>query len=1028
MKAGVRVRVKADPSRVGVSTGKNRTRRQRVYWQVLFPDQTGSDYILQSQLEEIVDGDQDPLDLVRHGRFGRAHDLRGNLTYIRLNGRLSNVFYSMEATNTDFYAYQFKSVMNFLMSPGQSILIADEVGLGKTIEAGLIWTELRAREDARRLLVLCPAMLQEKWRAELFNRFGVVGELANAKDVHRRLVDMGPTGRQPFAQIASMQGLRPPRKWDTDAIDADARSKLARYLSDREGEAPLIDLLVVDEAHYMRNASTMTATLGRLFREVSDHVVLLSATPVHLGGRDLYELLNLVDQDTFNQPAVFDYILQANEPLVAARDAVLRGEVTHEQLHGMLENARSHPLLRANRQLAGMLDTPPTEGQLASRRFRSELANKLERVNLLGRAVTRTRKRDVKEWVVLREAIPEEVVLSPVERRFYDHVTSIVRGFAAQHESHEGFLLVMPQRQMSSSLPAAFRAWRDRESDVQAAHEDVGWEDATNGEPGPIVAELVRRVPEIADYEELKAGDSKYGRLRAMLRRHLTEFPREKIVLFAYFRPTLHYLHERLLDDGIASVTLTGGVSDKYAIIAQFAQLRGPSVLLASEVASEGVDLQFARVLINYDLPWNPMKVEQRIGRIDRLGQSAPKVTIWNLFYADTIDSRIYTRLYERIGVFERTLGGLEPIIGDEIRKLTLDLLRGDLTPAQEEARIEQAAAATSNYRLEEERLEAEASSLIAHGDYVLDEIRASRELNRWITGEDLYAHVRDFFTRRYPGCGFTQLRSDALLFDVKLSTNARLALDDYLRKQRLVGQTELARPTTGPVRCSFDNRPGTTSSAKEHITQFHALTRFVNAQLRQSDQHYFPTASVDLAAVGEECPKGVYVFAVSKWSVGGIREIEQLSYVLKPLHGGGGFLPDDVAELMITMAARRGRDWLGAVKIVDFEQAASIAEDCIWEARDRYERFVQEVELENSDRVDLQRAGVEGHWKRVVARQQEVLAGHRRRGRTQLIPPTQGRIDRLNEVMGQRLQALENKRRVSHREEEVCLGIIRVA
>ena len=113
-------------------------------------------------------------------------------------------------------------------------------------------------------------------------------------------------------------------------------------------------------------------------------------------------------------------------------------------------------------------------------------------------------------------------------------------------------------------------------------------------------------------------------------------------------------------------------------------------MMLSSEVASEGVDLQFSRLLVNYDLPWNPMRVEQRIGRLDRIGQTSSQITIWNIFYEDTIDERIYTRLYERLDIFRRALGDLEAVLGDEIRKLTEAPLFGKLTPEQEEARIVQ--------------------------------------------------------------------------------------------------------------------------------------------------------------------------------------------------------------------------------------------------------------------------------------------------------------------------------------------------
>jgi len=127
----------------------------------------GVRWVPESQLEEVRDLRLSPLDMLETRKLGRPVDLRRTLTHVKLSGRLADVIYSMEATNTDFYAYQFKPVVKVLESPSNSILIADEVGLGKTIEAGLIWTELRSRFDMRRLLVLCPAALREKWRREL---------------------------------------------------------------------------------------------------------------------------------------------------------------------------------------------------------------------------------------------------------------------------------------------------------------------------------------------------------------------------------------------------------------------------------------------------------------------------------------------------------------------------------------------------------------------------------------------------------------------------------------------------------------------------------------------------------------------------------------------------------------------------------------------------------------------------------------------------------------------------------------------
>ena len=122
--------------------------------------------------------------------------------------------------------------------------------------------------------------------------------------------------------------------------------------------------------------------------------------------------------------------------------------------------------------------------------------------------------------------------------------------------------------------------------------------------------------------------------------------PDEKLIVFSFYRKTLSYLAERLLEDGIKSQVLIGGMKEtKQEVISRFKESSDISVLLSSEVASEGVDLQFCRVLFNYDLPWNPMKVEQRIGRIDRIGQQAEKISIVNLLFANTIDHRIHDRL-----------------------------------------------------------------------------------------------------------------------------------------------------------------------------------------------------------------------------------------------------------------------------------------------------------------------------------------------------------------------------------------------
>jgi len=1029
MEPGTRVRVKADPGRIGVVTRRKREHAGTTYLQVDFHNSIPQ-FVLLDQLEEVSDTFDDPIELLRNGKLGRSKDLRSNLTHIRLSGRLANLIYSMETTNTDFYAYQFKPVLNFLESPSNGLLVADEVGLGKTIEAGLIWTELRSRFDTRKLLVLCPAMLQEKWRFELLNRFGVRAEILGANDVLTHFKDFQRGNIFDYAIISSMQGLRPRRGWAEDIVANSPGSRLARFLSNIDNEEPLIDLLVIDEAHYLRNPESMTAKLGRLLRSVAEHTVLLSATPVHLKSRDLYELLNIVDEDTFNQPYAFDEILQANEPLIRARDALQRQNIGRQTLLELLEMASNHPLLEDNRQLKALLENPPTEEDLSDNAFRSRLSNQIGGVNLLGRAVTRTRKREVTAFKVIREAVAEMVPLSPPEREFYSKVTELVREYALRCEGHEAFLAVMPQRQMSSSMPAALAEWHEKQQmSAEQAYEDFGIGDEEL-QFGPLTQQIIEEADRLGNLKTLREHDSKYNRLKEILVNFLNRNPREKVVLFAYFRATLRYLQARLCEDGIDCVTLMGGTDNRYEVIEKFKSPRGPKVLLSSEVASEGVDLQFCRVLINYDLPWNPMKVEQRIGRIDRIGQKSPVITIWNLFYDDTIDARIYGRLYVRLRIFERTLGELEAVLGDEIRKLSLELLRGELTPEQEEERIEQTAQALANLREMEENLEQEAAGLVAHGDYILNQVQAARELERCITAEDLWIYTDDFFTQNYSGCEFRQKNPDRLEFDIRLSQTAKLDLEQFLAENHLRGQTRLASTSNAPVRCIFQNKIERDQRGRfEAISQLHPLVRFIGWHIEESKTAFYPAVSVELSH--HEIPgvrTGTYVFAVERWSLQGVRDIERLAFLANSLDREGDFLSEELSEGLVTVAARRGGDWLSAVNLVDLNKVGQLAESCSLRLQTMYDGYVLQIMNENNDRADLQEKTLRRHQDRQIEKLRELREMYRARGRDSLERATQGRIDALDGRIQRKLLEIDRRRDLRHQKQEVCVGLVRVS
>ena len=937
----------------------------------------------------------------------------------------------MDTTGTDFYAHQFKPVVKLLNSAGRGILIADEVGLGKTIEAGLLWTELRTRFDFRRLLVLCPAVLREKWQRELRNRFGVHAEVLDAQATLTRLQRAAEEGHAAgFAIVASLQGLRPGRGWREQDGEETRRapSRLARFLDDHSQAAPLVDLCVIDEAHYLRNRETMTSALGRLVRAVSDYLVLLSATPIHLKSTDLYELLNLVDEDTFERRQAFDEILEANGPLVRARELILGGSLAANSaaqatVEEELVRASDHPLLAGSQQLRALIDEEVWRSDLARPDVVARLAERLDRVNLLGHAVTRTRKRDVEERRVIREVEAQEVELAPAEAEFYEAVTRVVREYCMKRDSHEGFLLVTPQRQMCSSMPAALRSWLQGGT----VADDDDREDR-DGADHPLRAELVASAGELGDLDTLCRNDRKYAELRERLRSLFRRDRDEKVIIFSYFRPTLAYLHERLREDDIASAVLHGGVADKDETVGRFRD-SPDNVLLSSEVGSEGIDLQFARLVINYDLPWNPMRVEQRIGRIDRLGQRAEKIHVWNMFYKDTIDGRIHRRLFERLGIFEGALGALEPVLGDTIQQLTRDLFSKHLTPDQEDARIEQTRQALEIRARHEEELEREAAHLTAYGDYILNQVRAARDLHRTISAQDIRTYVTDHFDVHYGGSQFRQLADDSARFDVDLSSEARDDLARYLKKQSLEASTRLAGDTVRTVRCRFENSAVPDLHGREEvISQFHPLVRFVSERLEDPEEQRRPAVAIRLRTedLDFDVVRGRYAFSVQRWSVQGLRDMERLCYAAAPLGARSTALGSQQAERLVVAAASRGAEWLGVRAAVALDEVVdNIEERCIAASERAFDTYVADVRAENDDRADVQERMLDRHYRIQRASLEAQLEKYLMQRKDRLVPATRGRVRALEARVGRRRREIGERRRLRYSSEIVCVGII---
>jgi superfamily II DNA or RNA helicase len=1047
--AGAAVRLKSSPDQIGVLTGQRHEGRS-LRLEVRFPN--GCRYVPELALE-LVDGEtSSPFARIRAGRYGRLSELRRVLTHVRLSGRLSDIIYSLDTTNTDFYAYQFKPVLSFLDSPAQGILIADEVGLGKTIEAGLIWTELRSREDANRLLVVCPAVLQEKWRRELSLRFGIEAVICSAGDVYGRAKELAGTERHHgMAIIASMQGLRPPSGWTREADDErGAGAGLARFLAEFAEEKPLqslFDLVIIDEAHYLRNPETQTSRLGRLLRPVAANMVLLSATPIQLKSRDLFQLLNLLDADSFPYEWSFNQILEENVPLVTLRDELLRGSVTGEEFAERLGLAKAVRRLGRSELLERLLESPPSTTDLASAAFRAELADRIDRMNPLSKVVTRTRKRDVHERKVVRSPTALLATMTGTEARFYGEVTESVRKYCTRTEIREGFLLTIPQRQMCSSMPAACRAWRRRFESVEFDDEIARIAEEAFGddiEPAPaagsgrtnapLVAELARIAADVGDFDALKAGDSKFAILWKNLSDYWSHYPDRKVVLFSYFRETLHYLAERFEEKQVRVALLMGGM-DKDAVLDEFASTRGPKLLLSSEVASEGVDLQFSSLLVNYDLPWNPMKIEQRIGRIDRIGQQAERILIWNIFCADTLDDRVYHRLLSRLHVFEAALGATEAILGEKVREMTYELLRHHLSSEEEEAVIEQTAVAVEINSRHEEELEQEAIRLVAHGDYIQEKIHSIRDLNRFVSDADLLNYVKGYFERAFPGSQFIPGDSPETAWEVELTPEARVGLQGFLRGERLEGATRLAVPGGGRVRCRFQNRLQKNSRDVEVISQYHPVTAFVSRQTGNEAVEATSLCAIEISRheAGGAVP-GVYAYAVGHWTVTGSRNIEKLAFCVWPVEAGTGALDAIDSERLISLATGTDAggkplavDWLNATGEVDGTLAESAFERCVEQLESEFDHFLDVMACENQDRIALQLGILERHHQRKNLDLNTRIANLELARSTRIIPAIRGQLDKFNKLIEERRTVLSSKSSMQSEQKIVSGGLINV-
>ena len=631
-------------------------------WSYMVRGPGGSQSFIENKLGPVEFSDQ-PEDWVLGERSSAAR-LGATLTRTKLDGRFADTIYSFQATRTVFRPYQFKPVLKLLQTGQARLLIADEVGLGKTIEAGLIWTELEARHDADRVLIVCPSGLVDKWRDEMQERFGFELTILNSEEL-ARLLEQHREGRVPKrkAYVVSLETLR---SWDA--------------LEELQDSPPEFDLVIVDEAHAMRNSNTKSYQLGTQLSEwtIGSNMVFLTATPINLRETDLLHLLGLLEPADFDTMDDLEARLAPNAVLNEVGRQLTRGDSSADEFRAIVSKLEGMVFEKA-------ITLRPEFGDLLEILDRAPLVPRdiagarrlIGKLNALSTTVTRTRRAEVDEKKALRDASGIPVTWHPAESEFYSEYLVWCSARAKAAKTAMYFSMQMPLRLASTSVHLAAATVLNDDPEV--------WEGDSEGraknwvDPHPALVAAAKRV--------LESTDTKLSALGKVLS-ELHELGRPAL-LFTWSKKTLRYL-QAAYGDKYRIAVMNGDVPrrQRRTIMKEF-RAGGYDFLFANKVASEGLDFEFCSAVINYDLPWNPMEVEQRIGRIDRIGQQSEKILIRNFYNDEAIDARIMYRVLQRIEIFERSIGELEPIIGQhmDLLKAAMDF---DLTLEEQEEKAQQ--------------------------------------------------------------------------------------------------------------------------------------------------------------------------------------------------------------------------------------------------------------------------------------------------------------------------------------------------
>lgn len=494
-------------------------------------------------------------------------------------------------------------------------ILADEVGLGKTIEAGMIIRELKSRGLVSRILVVCPTGLVTQWASEMQEKFHEKFQviLPSDYDTIRRLTDNDDVYGQFDQVISPMDSIKPIEKhagWSEEKVEKYNEERIYAIINSGW------DLIIIDEAHRVAGSSGEVARykLGNLLAQASPYLLLLSATPHNGKTEPFLRLIRLLDADAFpnaksivrEQVAPFLIRTEKREAIDNNGNLLFKNRITH--LVTISWDERNN----LQRELYEMVSS------YVAKTYNKALRNRKKNMCL--------------------------IFLLIIMQRMVTSSTAAIR------QSLERRLnVLLEQRTCVGDL---------REEDLDELNIEDGVEDALEAISLDIELEIeeLKQIISLAKQAQFQNQDAKVEPLLNEIDAILSEDRTQKVIIFTEFVATQTYLQELLVNRGYTVTILNGGMSidERNAAMQEFKT--STSIFISTDAGGEGLNLQFANIIINYDLPWNPMKIEQRCGRVDRIGQQRD-VHIYNFIVGETVENRVREVLEEKLSVILKEMG-----------------------------------------------------------------------------------------------------------------------------------------------------------------------------------------------------------------------------------------------------------------------------------------------------------------------------------------------------------------------------------